>query len=306
MLKLFNYIMSIGVSPVKEPDLVPPEDFRGLPGLTDIDCQSECTTCADACPTDAISIFNTDAVSEVAIDLGACIQCGLCFTDCPTGTVVENKTYKVAAKAREDLVLVKDRTRVDDVLQRSNKVAKKTAEPVPESDSKMFKDSLHIRVVSTGCSACDSELLASENPIYDLERFGVHIVASPRYADALFLTGPVPKAMHAPLERCYAGMAEPRIVVAIGACAISGAMHRGGYALANGADAILPVNIYVPGCPPHPLSIVHGMLVAMGKMEPFKPMVGAKREGQESVKISADNSALAPAPDSDQPDLSDS
>lgn len=271
MLKLFNYLLSMGNSTVKELPPVPPVDFRGLPGITDVDCQLGCTKCEDVCPTDAITIFSTNDKSEVSIDLGACIQCGLCYAECPTGTIVENKTYRVGASSREDLVLMKDRDKIKDVLQASAKTPRKTAEPVLVLDREMLKDSLHIRVVSTGCSACDGELLAAENPIYDLERFGVHIVASPRHADALFLTGPVPKAMHAPLERCYIAMAEPRIVVAIGTCAISGGVHKDGYALANGADSVLPVDIYVPGCPPHPWSIIHGILVAMGKMEPFKP-----------------------------------
>jgi Ni,Fe-hydrogenase III small subunit len=175
-------------------------------------------------------------------------------------------------------VLVKDRTKVPEVLAKSNLVPKKTPDPATLNDGKIFKDSLHARVVSTGCSSCDAEIGASGNPVFDIERFGLHIVASPRYADALFITGPVSKAMQSPLERCYGAMAEPRVVVAIGTCAISGGVHKGGYASANGADAILPVNVYIPGCPPHPWSIVHGVLVAMGKMEPYKPEILKKSE----------------------------
>lgn len=276
MLKLLNYLFSTGVSTVKLPAPVPPEDWRGIPALTDAECSSGCNDCAAVCPTDAIFMIGGGDKPEIAIDLGACIQCGLCFAECPTGTIVENKTFRVAATSREDLVLVNDRARVPEVLAKSNLVPKKTPGPQNIPDSKIFKDSLHARVVSTGCSSCDAEIGASSNPVFDVERFGLHIVASPRYADALFITGPVSKAMQSPLERCYGAMAEPKIVVAIGTCAISGGVHKGGYASANGADAVLPVNVYIPGCPPHPWSIIHGVLVAMGKMEPFKPEIQKK------------------------------
>ncbi len=278
MLKLLNYLLTTGISTIKDPAPTPPDDWRGIPALTEAECNSGCTNCAAVCPTDAITIFSEGDKTDLALDLGQCIQCGLCFEECPTGTIVENKTYRVAAVAREDLVLAKDRDCVKDVLEKANLVPKKTPDPAKNSEAEMFKDSLHARVVSTGCSSCDAEIGASGNPVFDLERFGLHIVASPRYADALFITGPVSKAMQSPLERCYGAMAEPRIVVAIGTCAISGGVHKGGYAMANGADAVLPVNLYIPGCPPHPWSIVHGVLVAMGKMQPFKPEILKKAE----------------------------
>jgi formate hydrogenlyase subunit 7 len=109
-----------------------------------------------------------------------------------------------------------------------------------------------VYVVSTGCSACDREISAANNPIFDIERFGVQVVASPRFADVLLVTGPVPKAMHEPLRSCYKAMAHPKLVIACGTCAISGGVHAGGYAEANGVGAILPVDIFLPGCPPHP------------------------------------------------------
>jgi Ni,Fe-hydrogenase III small subunit len=133
-------------------------------------------------------------------------------------------------------------------------------------DSKIrspFSKSLDIREVSTGCNATDLEVAAITNPIFDCSRFGIHFVPSPRFADALLVTGPVGKAMHEPLLRCYDAMAEPRIVIAVGTCAISGGVHRGGYAEANGATPHLKVDAFVPGCPPHPWSILHGILLAM-------------------------------------------
>src|SRR5206468_10422859 len=124
-----------------------------------------------------------------------------------------------------------------------------------------FRNSIHLRVVSTGDSAADLEVAAANNPIFDASRFGIHFVASPRFADALLVTGPVPRAMQEPLRRCYDAMAEPRLVIAAGASAISGGLHRGGYAEANGVDPILPVSVYIPGSPPHPWYILHGLLL---------------------------------------------
>jgi len=146
-----------------------------------------------------------------------------------------------------------------------------------------FRRSLHIREVSTGDNASDLEVIASTNAIFDVSRFGVHFVASPRVADALLVTGPVGKAMQEPLRRCYDAMAEPRIVIAVGTSAISGGLHAGGlsqgapqaplsqlaangYAEANGVASILPVCAFVPGDPPHPWSIIHGILLAMGRL----------------------------------------
>jgi Ni,Fe-hydrogenase III small subunit len=103
------------------------------------------------------------------------------------------------------------------------------------------------------------------NPVFDVARFGVQFVASPRFADALLVTGPVGRAMQSPLRRCYDAMAEPRLVIAVGSCAISGGLFRDGYAEAQGVEPVLPVDIYIPGCPPHPWSIVHGLLLAMGR-----------------------------------------
>jgi Ni,Fe-hydrogenase III small subunit len=135
----------------------------------------------------------------------------------------------------------------------------------PDPSPGPFLRSLHIREVSTGCNATDLEVAAATNPIFDVARFGVHFVASPRYADALLVTGPVGRAMQEPLRRCFDAMAEPRIIIAVGTNAISGGLHRGGYADANGVDDSYPIAAYVPGSPPHPWSIIHGILLAMGR-----------------------------------------
>jgi Ni,Fe-hydrogenase III small subunit len=174
----------------------------------------------------------------------------------------------VAVRTREELIL----TTAGASAEAANKeivLQGRTSSKIPKADSldkaHWFSRSVAARVVSTGCSACDMELGAAGNPIFDIERFGVHIVASPRFADALIITGPVSKGMQEALVSCYGAMSSPRVVVALGTCAISGGVHKGGYAEANGVENILPVNVYIPGCPPHPWSIIHGMLLAMGK-----------------------------------------
>lgn len=268
MLRLINYLLQQGVATAKNicPDLA--EGVRGLPMLTDTPCQSGCSACVEVCPTDAISVFKIDDQNNVRLDLGACIGCGYCVDVCPTGTIQNNPTTRVAVRTREELILTTAGASAE-AATKEIVLQGRTNPKIPKADSlekaHWFGRSVAARVVSTGCSACDMELGAAGNPIFDIERFGVHIVASPRFADALIITGPVSKGMQEALVSCYGAMSSPRVVVALGTCAISGGVHKGGYAEANGVENILPVNVYIPGCPPHPWSIIHGMLLAMGK-----------------------------------------
>ncbi len=259
MIKLLSYLLNKGV--VTQKKLLPTADpeWWGFPDVTTEACAGAgCNGCVEVCPTDAIEIV--DGTTPILnLDRGACIGCGMCIEVCPTKTIVNTTTYAVATATREDLI-----------LSNSGKAKIETVKKTPRTNLHIFKESVHARVVSTGCSSCDAEIGASGNAIFDIERFGIHIVASPRYADALLITGPVGKAMQEPLRRCYEAMADPRVVIAIGTCAITGGVHKNGYTEANGADSIIPVDVYVPGCPPHPWSIIHGVLVAMGKAEPYK------------------------------------
>jgi Ni,Fe-hydrogenase III small subunit len=126
--------------------------------------------------------------------------------------------------------------------------------------------SLHVRQVDAGsCNACELEIAATTNPLFDLERFGVHFVASPRHADVLLVTGPVTRNMEVALLRTYEATPEPRVVVAVGACGCSGGIFgEGTYAAVGGVDRVLPVDVYIPGCPPRPQAILNGLFVAMG------------------------------------------
>ena len=126
-----------------------------------------------------------------------------------------------------------------------------------------------MRQVDAGsCNGCELEIAATTNPIYDLERFGIHLVASPRHADLLLVTGPVTRNMEVALRRTYDAAPEPRVVVAVGACGCSGGIFaEGTYAAVGGVDRVVPVDVYIPGCPPRPQAILYGLLVAMGVRE---------------------------------------
>lgn len=124
--------------------------------------------------------------------------------------------------------------------------------------------SLAIRMVDAGsCNGCELEINALGNPFYDLERFGLRFVASPRHADVLMVTGPVTKNMAEALQRTYTAMPDPKWVVAVGDCARGGGCFAGSYAIVGGVDAVLPVNLYIPGCPPAPIDLLKGLLAIL-------------------------------------------
>jgi NADH-quinone oxidoreductase B subunit len=132
----------------------------------------------------------------------------------------------------------------------------------------VFGRSLAIREVDAGsCNGCEVEVNALTNAIHDIERFGLHIVASPRHADMLLVTGPVTRNMAHALMQTYRATPSPKMVVAMGACAISGGIFRDSYAVLNGVDQLVPVDVYIPGCPPRPQAIIQGIMVAVDKMD---------------------------------------
>jgi Ni,Fe-hydrogenase III small subunit/NAD-dependent dihydropyrimidine dehydrogenase PreA subunit len=232
------------------PDL--PEAALGLPKVSESACKgTQCRRCVEACPTQAITVTEDELGGVVALDRGRCIGCSACLAVCPSGTLVSDNSTRTATLTRDALVLTN----------------RPKAGVVSEPSPRPFIRSLHIREVSTGCSATDQEV-AVTIPVFDIARFGIHFVASPRHADALLVTGPVGKAMQEPLQRCFDAMAEPRIVIAVGTSAISGGLHRDGYAEANGVSDSYPIAAYVPGSPPHPWSVIHGILLAMGGETP--------------------------------------
>lgn len=255
MLRLFAYLLKKGV--VTNKDYCTPlnEGVIGLPTFSSNACAgSQCSQCSDNCPTEAISLPGSNSDSQVRIDLGKCIGCAMCVRTCPENVIINNSSTTTARNSRKDLV-----------LSQGNSQNQTSAPEKGKVKSGPFVRSIACRVVSTGCSACDLEIGAASNSIFDMERFGIHVVASPRFADVLLVTGPVPKAMHDALQSCYQAMAEPRRIIAVGTCAISGGLHRGGYAQANGVSDLLPVDFFIPGCPPHPWSIIDGIRQVMQK-----------------------------------------
>ncbi len=132
----------------------------------------------------------------------------------------------------------------------------------------IFGRSLHIREVDAGsCNACEVEVTALSNPIYDIERFGLHIVASPRHADMLLVTGPVTRNMELALFKTYNATPEPKLVAAMGSCACNGGIFGETYASGGGVDKFIPVDVYIPGCPPRPQAVIFGLMVAVDKLE---------------------------------------
>jgi Ni,Fe-hydrogenase III small subunit len=131
----------------------------------------------------------------------------------------------------------------------------------------MLGRSLHIREVDAGsCNGCEVEIHGLNSPVYDVERFGIHLVASPRHADMLLVTGPVTRNMELALRKTYDATPDPRLVVAVGACGCSGGIFGVNYATCGAIDAVIPVDVYIPGCPPNPHALLHGILLAIGQL----------------------------------------
>ena len=132
---------------------------------------------------------------------------------------------------------------------------------------RMLGRALCIRQVDAGsCNGCELEINALNNPVHDIERFGIHFVASPRHADMLLVTGPVTRNMELALRKTYDAAPDPKLVVAVGACGISGGIFGTNYATRGGVDQVIPVDVYVPGCPPRPEALLHGILLAVGRL----------------------------------------
>lgn len=132
---------------------------------------------------------------------------------------------------------------------------------------RLFGHALALRMVDAGsCNGCELEITGITGPVYDSERFGVHFVASPRHADMLLVTGPVTRNMEIPLRKTYEAMPAPKLVVAVGDCAQNCGVFAGSYAVAGSVDQIIPVNVFVTGCPPEPADILRGILTALERM----------------------------------------
>ena len=178
------------------------------------------------------------------------------------------RDFELAARCRDDL-------RIEVV---ADDPAVPAAGPAPDPDAeaarasseihRVLGRSLHLRHLDAGsCNACDWELAALLNPVYDVRRLGIDFVASPRHADGVVVTGPVTRNLETAVRRTVEAIPDPRVVIAVGACAASGGIVGEGYASAGGVDRVLPVDVYIPGCPPRPEAIIFGILVAVGRLD---------------------------------------
>jgi len=228
-----------------------PDRFRGRPTLDTAKCPEGCRACAEACSTHAITL--TD---KVRIDLGKCLFCTDCVNACPEQAISYSTDYQLAVSQRNDLVIDQDQQTLNLATALNAKLMK------------LFGRSLKLRQVSAGgCNACEADVNVLNTAGWDLSRFGIQIVASPRHADGLLITGPVTQNMKLALKKTYDAVPEPKIVIAVGACAIAGGPFIGHEQINNGADAVVPVDLYIPGCPPHPLTVLDGLLRLLGRLE---------------------------------------
>jgi Ni,Fe-hydrogenase III small subunit/NAD-dependent dihydropyrimidine dehydrogenase PreA subunit len=219
-----------------------PTGFRGLPVLGDTPCATECTLCRDLCPTKALS------VSPLRLDLGRCVFCQDCVEACPEKKLSFSAEPKMSATERDGLVI-------------SEGLNEQLCVKASATFAKLFGRSLKMRQVSAGgCNACELELNAVVNVNFDAQRFGIEWVASPRHADALVVTGPLTEHMKHALQIAWDATPEPRFLVAVGACAISGGLYADAAALDRAFLEKVGPALFVPGCPPHPLTFVNALL----------------------------------------------
>jgi Ni,Fe-hydrogenase III small subunit/ferredoxin len=252
MLQVLLARFKQGHRTVSYPAEVPalPDRFRGLPVVDLSKCPDGCRACAEACPTDAIAIND----GGFRLDLGRCLFCTDCAEACPEGAIGYRPEHRLAVRKREDLVY--------------DGRALKLAEALDDKRRRLFGRSLKLRLVSAGGSGAEeADLNVLGTVVFDLGRFGIQFVASPRHADGLVVTGPVSENMRLALLETYAAIPAPKLVIAVGAEAISGGIFRGHPEVHDGCGGLLPVDLYIPGWPPHPLTILDGLLRLLGRLD---------------------------------------
>jgi Ni,Fe-hydrogenase III small subunit/formate hydrogenlyase subunit 6/NADH:ubiquinone oxidoreductase subunit I len=217
-------------------------------------CAEHCSECVGVCPTQAIM---PRAGKGVTLDLGRCVFCAACVGTCPEGAITQTGDHRMAARTRGDLV-----------LGEKGKEEVRLAAALDERLRRLLGRSLKLRVVSAGgCGAEEADLNVLGTIGWDIGRFGIQFVASPRHADGLMIVGPVSRGMELALRKTWEAVPEPKIAIAVGASAISGAPFTGNAEVLSGAASVVPVDLYIPGWPPHPLTILDGLLRLLGRLE---------------------------------------
>jgi len=228
-------------SPYPKEPIQLPERYRGRPEI-DQDAPAELVSlCATACPQEAIEADGR------RIDMGRCVFCGTCERLSEGRFVTFTQDFEIATAEKEALV-------TDGSLPVLANHAK-------QHFKKLFGRSLQLRQVSAaGCNSCEADLNVLATPFFDLARFGINFVASPRHADAIVVTGPISKNMKTAVLQTYEAVPAPKAVIAVGSCTLTGGPFRGSPEITEGLDQLLPVDLFIPGCPPHPLTNLHAFL----------------------------------------------
>lgn len=217
-------------------------------------CTTGCERCVDVCPTVAIT---RGPAQPLSLDLGKCIFCQACVEICPPRAITHTADHRISVRNRADLV-----------LGAPGQEEVRLAAALDDKLKKLFGRSLRLRVVSAGgCGGCEADVNVLNTIGWDLSRFGIQYVASPRHADGILVTGCVSKNMSLALKKTYDAVPDPKIVIAVGACAINGGPFIGNPEILNGASSVIPVDLYIAGCPPHPLTILDGMLRLLGRLD---------------------------------------
>jgi Ni,Fe-hydrogenase III small subunit/formate hydrogenlyase subunit 6/NADH:ubiquinone oxidoreductase subunit I len=278
MFEILRKSLATGIVTTRYPQ-VPAEVSSQARGRPEIDFANwrDARPAVAACPIGALACEEGGGTRTVTLDLGKCTFCGLC-ADADAAIRMTN-VRELAARRKADLVTTaKYELSPGGAQQKLLGPQPSTLNPQPPSldaigaelkarVDKVLGRSLHIREVDAGsCNGCEMEIVGLNSPVYDVERFGIHFVASPRHADMLLVTGPVSRNMELALRKTYEAMPPPRLVVAVGACGCSGGIFGQNYASLGGVDKVIPVDVYIPGCPPNPHALLQGILTAIGRL----------------------------------------
>ena len=234
-----------GKYPCKEAPALPPR-FQGRPVIDQEKCRPFREKLCEICPVSALEVKE----DKLVLDMGKCLFCGRCSK--VADGIVFSKDYALSAIKRENLFVAE-------------------GDPLPENIANKFfrkfcKRSLKIRQVSAGgCAACELDFNVLNTLAWDMGRFGIQVVASPRHADCILVTGPVTENMRLALEKTFAAMPNPSFVILCGACGISGGIYKDNAQCHGGGENLLKADLYIPGCPPHPAVILEGLLYLMGR-----------------------------------------